>query len=797
MKTKKSGLTVIVLTVIAFVFITLLMAQNEDDFISISPIEKKDTGTLMESEAVKAEPVKKEETKPSQTGQKQATVDSSEKMASVEKIVPLDLKDKLEIRIVTSDVVKYKATELAPPPNNRILVQLFKCKVDYKNIDVNKAGVNKIRSAPHNSTAWIVVDLDSKQRWKIRNEGKVIIAEILKTSEIKEEGATSKQAPPSMIYRILDVAAKNLGKQTRVVITTDGPVKYRVKKDMENKLLNINIISAISSWKEGAINREIGNVESINLKEDKQTKTIDINIKFLENLPYVVVRDQNQILIDIDNILQTGKIPKKKLDLYQRLSLNVQDASLSGILRLLSTQTGFEFSISPSVTNAPPVTIRVEDQPLYQILRDILIPRSLYYEIQNNIIKIGSVTELKSAKALRPKITKFYYPKTMLADNLKKLLDVQISKEPLLDISVTVDNTGGANRIMLVGTQEDMDQVLDMIANVDYSKDAGDYEGSEGGILKTKIFKLKNIRLQEEAGNAIESQQIAELKQTIEALLTSEGGVKGTMTFDRRTSSLIITDTPAVLKRIQKVLDTLDVKVPQVTIEAKLYEVSIGATNDLGINWKAVGQDSEPYIEGDVNVGAVPAIGSVGQFVLGTLQSGFKIDAYLKALERKNKASLLSAPKVTVQTNMPATIKTSRQVYYEESSIITQPSGPPVVTTDFKSVELPISLNVICKVDNQDTINMVVHVEVQSLIQTNRTSGPPDITKQSADTYVKAKNNETIVIGGLLTDKVTETENKVPLLGDIPLLGNLFKATSKQNEKTELIVFLTPSIVEE
>ncbi len=795
MKTKKFKLTVIIFTVIAFVFISLLIAQDEDDFISISPVEKKEIGTMMEEDPIKAEPIKKVETKPTQVVQKVS--DSSEKLAIVEKIAHLDLKDKLEIRIVTSDIVKYKATELDPPPNNRILVQLFKCKVDYKSIDVNKAGVNKIRSAPHNSTAWIVIDLSSKQRWKIRNEGKVIIAEVLKTSEVKEDTSVSKPAPSSMIYRVLDVAAKNLGKQTRIIITTDGPVKYRIKKETENKLLVVNILNAVSAWKEGTINREIGNVASITLKENKQSKMIDVNIKFLENLPYTVVRDQNQILIDTDNILQTGKLPKKKLDLNQRLSINIQDASLPSVIRLLSAQTGFEFSISSAVSNVAPVTLRVEDQPLYQILRDILIPRQLYYEIENNIIKVGTVTDLKNAKALKPKITKFYYPRTMLADNLKKLIDVQISKEPLLDISLTVDNSGGMNRIMMVGTAEDMDKVMDMIASIDYSKDGGDYEGSEGGILKTKIFKLKNIRLQEETGNAIETQQITELKQTIEALLTKQGEAKGTLTFDRRTSSLIVTDTPAVLKRIQKVLDTLDVKVPQVTIEAKLYEVSVGAATDLGINWKAIGQDNEPYIEGDVNVGAVPAIGSVGQFVLGTIQSGFKVDAYLKALERKNKASLLSAPKVTVQTNMPATIKTSRQVYYEESSIVTQPSGPPVVTTEFKSVELPISLNVICKVDNQDTINMVVHVEVQSLIQTNRTSGPPDITKQNADTYVKAKNNETIVIGGLLTDKITETENKVPLLGDIPLLGNLFRATSKVNEKTELIVFLTPSIVEE
>lgn len=795
MKTKKSGLTVIIFTVIAFVFMPLLIAQNEDDFISISPVEKKETGTMMEEDTVKAEPVKKVETQPTQVIQKNIT--SSEKLATVEKILYLDLKDKLEIRIVISDIVKYKATELEPPPNNRILIQLFKCKVDYKSIDVNKAGVNKVRSAPHNSTAWVVVDLSAKQRWKIRNEGKVIIAEVLKTAETKEAFSDSKTAPSSMIYRILDIGAKNLGKQTRIIITTDGPVKYRVKKDTESKLLVVSILNAVSAWKEGSINRETGNVASIDLKENKQSKIIDVSIKFLENLPYTVVRDQNQILIDTDNILQTGKLPKKKLDLYQRLSINIQDATLPGVLRLLSTQTGFEFSISPSVSTASTVTIRVEDQPLYQILRDILIPRQLYYEIENNIIKVGSVTELRSAKALKPKLTKFYYPKTMLADNLKKLLDVQVSKEPLMDISITVDNAGGMNRIMLVGTAEDVDQVMDMISKVDYSKDGGDYEGGEGGILKTKIFKLKNIRLQEETGNAIETQQVSELKQTIETLLTKQGDTKGTLTIDRRTSSLIVTDTPAVLKRVQKVLETLDVKVPQVTIEAKLYEVSVAEASDLGINWKAIGQDNEPYIEGEVNMGTVPAIGSVGQFVLGTIQSGFKIDTYLKALERKNKASLLSAPKVTVQTNMPAKIETSRQVYYEESSIVTQPSGPPVVTTEFKSVELPISLNVICKVDNQDTINMVVHVEVQSLIQTNRTSGPPDITKQKADTYVKAKNNETIVIGGLLTDKVTDIENKVPLLGDIPLLGNLFKATSKVNEKTELIVFLTPSIVEE
>jgi hypothetical protein len=267
MKTKKFKLTVILFTVIAFVFISLSIAQNEDDFISISPVDKKETGTMLEEDTIKAEPVKKVESKPTQVVEK--NIAPSEKIATIEKIIHLDLKDKMEIRIVTSDIVKYKATELAPPPNNRILIQLFKCKVDYKSIDINKSGINKIRSAPHDSTAWVVVDLSGKQRWKIRNEGKVIIAEILKAGEAKDDMASSKPAPSSMIYRVLDVAAKNMGKQTRIIITTDGPVKYRVKKDAENKSLVINILNAVSTWQEGSINKETGNVASINLKENK------------------------------------------------------------------------------------------------------------------------------------------------------------------------------------------------------------------------------------------------------------------------------------------------------------------------------------------------------------------------------------------------------------------------------------------------------------------------------------------------------------------------------------------------
>jgi type II secretory pathway component GspD/PulD (secretin) len=537
-----------------------------------------------------------------------------------------------------------------------------------------------------------------------------------------------------------------------------------------------------------------GPVGHIGLSENKNAKEVEVKLNMNENNPYTVTRDQNQIVIDVDRSGVSGKKVKKHLDLYQKISINIQDAALNGVLRLLSTQTGFEFATSPSTTAATPVTIREDEQTLDKVLKDILIPQNFYYELSDGIIRIGSVQELKAAKLLRPKITKFYTPRDMEAADLKPMLDASIAKEPLMDIVTQADPSKGSNRLMLVGTSEDIDKAIDIIANID-SAGSGDVSGdSEGtGRYRTKVFKLENVRLQIMIGDAMEDNFITELKATLGNMITDQGK----FSIDRRTSSIIVTETMQNLKKVEKVIKALDVRVPQVSIEAKLYEVSVGAEKDLGVSWNLTNQNSQPAITGSVLGGTVGTGLTGGQLSLGAIQNGLKIDATIRALESKNRATLLSAPKVAVENNQPALILTQRNVYYEVQKVITSQTGPPTVSTEYQSISLPIQLKVFCKSSKDGYINMYVDVEVAKIVPTTRLTGPPDTSTQRASTYIKAKNNETIVIGGLINENISDVEEKVPLLGDLPLLGALFRGTKKTTDKVELVVFLTPSFVEE
>jgi type II secretory pathway component GspD/PulD (secretin) len=182
---------------------------------------------------------------------------------------------------------------------------------------------------------------------------------------------------------------------------------------------------------------------------------------------------------------------------------------------------------------------------------------------------------------------------------------------------------------------------------------------------------------------------------------------------------------------------------------------------------------------------------------VGLLQNGMQLDATLSALESGNKASLLSSPKIAVGDNQSATIDTTRTTYYEKTTIQEQTNSAPIISREFVPINLPITLIVAAKITDTNNVIMDVNVTVAKVLGVATGSAPPDMSTQKAMTQITAANNETVVIGGLITERVTFQEDKVPVLGDLPLIGNLFKGTKDFKEKVELVVFLTPLIVEE
>ena len=325
----------------------------------------------------------------------------------------------------------------------------------------------------------------------------------------------------------------------------------------------------------------------------------------------------------------------------------------------------------------------------------------------------------------------------------------------------------------------------------------------------TKIFTLNYTQAEEMQG------QITSI--------TSAEGNPATCLADSANNLLIVTETPSGLESIARLIKQLDRKPQQVLIETKLVEVSLSKEFDLGIQWSAYGsgpgkvsgQDGLNYFgagnpvtaagaltgsapsrfdKGGTGVG-LPASTIYGAFRLGRITSNYFFDAILSAAAKKTKVKVLSDPKVATLNNKEATIDITTQIPYETTDC-TQ-SAPPVCTTAVTYLTVGITLRVTPTInaDGRVTLKIQPTVSQPSVTVTATSGGAPGIDSRSADTTVMVRDGETIVIGGLIHDTVSEGISKIPLLGDIPLLGWLFKKKTTSRNRMELLIFVTPKIM--
>lgn len=260
---------------------------------------------------------------------------------------------------------------------------------------------------------------------------------------------------------------------------------------------------------------------------------------------------------------------------------------------------------------------------------------------------------------------------------------------------------------------------------------------------------------------------------------------------DQNTNSLIVVTTPENAALIRAILAQLD-KIPeQVMIETMIVEASLDANTKLGVEWKFT-QDK-----------AFGNTGTTGtaQSNFGTNQStaqGFKytltggvLDAFINALKTDTKFNVLSTPKIFTSNNVQAQINISQRVPFVVSQR-TDANGNITYNYDFEDV------GIVLTVTPRITANGYVTMDVSQTandLQGFTSFNAPIVNQRQAETTVSVKDGETIILGGIIRNSVSSTVKKIPLLGDIPILGNLFKTTDKTNSKTELLVFLTPRLV--
>ncbi len=417
------------------------------------------------------------------------------------------------------------------------------------------------------------------------------------------------------------------------------------------------------------------------------------------------------------------------------ISINFQDIPVRNVLQLIADYNQFNLVVSDSVEGN--LTLRLDGVPWQQVLDIILQVKGLDKRVDGNVILVAPTDELD----LREK--------------------QQLEKQQL---------------------EEEM------------------------GELSSEIIKV----------NFAKASDIAEM-------INGEGNIsmlsaRGSMTIDDRTNSLLIRELPENISVIRDIIESLDIPVKQVQIEARIVTISEGNMDELGIRWgfssingnNTVGGSIENnlatiglYDEGggdggssvgiddflNVNLASTSPSATSIAFQVAKLGTDTLLDLELSALQQESKAEIISSPRLITTNKKPAYIEQGTEIPYLESSS----SGATSVT--FKKAVLSLKVTPQITPDNRLVLDLSVTQDRPGEVVDTGTGKAVAINTQRIGTQVLVNNGETVVLGGIFQHSITNSVDKVPLLGDLPLLGALFRRSYENVGKSELLIFVTPKVV--
>ena len=275
-----------------------------------------------------------------------------------------------------------------------------------------------------------------------------------------------------------------------------------------------------------------------------------------------------------------------------------------------------------------------------------------------------------------------------------------------------------------------------------------------------------------------------EMKSALKEIMTD----RGSMEIEAGTNALVVTDIQRTVEQIETMVADLDRRIKQVEIVAKLVDVDYEATREMGVHWDALNLNVDGINGIAQGIIDAPTSSPVGQFRVGTVQSWGELQATIDLLEKQQKANIISNPRIVTADNREASILVGKEI----PLIVSDEAGNPIT----ELTKVGIVLRVTPHVNMDNTVTMDLHPEVSELSSQATVQGGVIISLSEADTRVVVGDGETAVIGGLINEVESSLENGVPVLMDIPIIGNFFKSNSKTKKKRELIIFVTPRIVD-
>ncbi|MGV1719823.1 type IV pilus secretin PilQ [Vibrio furnissii] len=443
----------------------------------------------------------------------------------------------------------------------------------------------------------------------------------------------------------------------------------------------------------------------------------------------------NYLEVVISKVSAQEPQPKSVLEKEGKLiSINFQDIPVRNVLQLIADYNQFNLVVSDSVSGN--LTLRLDGVPWQQVLDIILQVKGLDKRVDGNVILVAPKEELDRREQQQ-------LEKARMAEEL--------------------------------------------------------------GDLQSEIIKI----------NFAKASDIAQM-------IGGDGAVnmlseRGSISIDERTNALLLRELPDNIDVIRDIVASLDIPVKQVQIEARIVTVNEGDLDELGVRWGfsstngstttggsiesnlgAIGLYDGSSDSGDgaaiddflnVNLAATSANASSIAFQVAKLGADTLLDLELSAMQRESKAEIISSPRLITTNKQPAYIEQGTEIPYLESSS----SGATSVA--FKKAVLSLKVTPQITPDNRLVLDLSVTQDRPGEVVKTGTGEAVAINTQRIGTQVLVNNGETVVLGGIFQHSVTSSVDKVPLLGDLPLLGALFRRSYEQMGKSELLIFVTPKVV--
>lgn len=677
---------------------------------------------------------------------------------SMTNIVPMSLADQgTEIRVMFNGLPPQpQAYQLEQP--SRLILDFDKAQQSLKqtSIPVSTNEASSVEVAADDQRSRVIVNLKDAGAFTTRVEGNTFVLKI-------NSARPSANANTTGVSRQVQQGVSNIGFQR------GGQGEGLVVID----LLGVNTPVDVQQQGSKIVVRTMGNkipahlarrlntndfatpVASVDAYNDKGNGVI--TIQSAGSYEYMAYQAENKLTISLKR--PEDKSPSKaKAQAYtgNKISLDFQDIEVRRVLQLLADFTGINMVAADTVQGN--ITLRLKDVPWDQALDIVLKTKNLDKRRNGNVIWIAPVTELIKAE-----------------EEEAKAIAQSVKLAPLQTEYIQLSYAKAA----------DIEKLI-----------------TEGKNSSTNNNGSSNI-----------SRNNDQLGESVGSLLSP----RGTVSTDPRTNTLIINDTSKKIDQIRKMIDLLDVEVKQVMIEARIVRASTSFSKEMGVKWGILSHginnnDSllvggsettlwnlrEPDDEGkytierpenlNVDLGVTSQGASSLAFGLISM-SDFMLDLELSALQSDGHGEVISTPKVMSADKQKAKVATGVEVPYQTT---TNSASGSTATTSFK--EALLSLEVTPSITPDGKVQMQLNIANDS-VNSYAQNGEAILNKNTINTNVLVNNGETVVLGGVFEQTTTDAVTKVPFLGDLPYIGRLFKKTAKNESKNELLIFVTPRIV--